>query len=589
MSKKRLLWQLYPSYLLITLLSLLAITWYASSSLRQFYLQQTASDLETRARLLEKHFSETIDLKKTKQIDSLSKELGKEISTRITIVLPSGQVVGDSKEDPRRMDNHADRPEIKKALAGQTGNSVRFSHTLQREMMYVAIPVKTDETIIGVLRVSISLISIDQTLQSIYKEIALGGIIAALLAAIISFLVSQRISFPLERLKDGAKRFARGDLKHKMPMPDTLEIGAVTKSMNQMAAQLDERIHTVIRQRNEQEAILASMVEGVLAVDSEERLISLNQAAADLIGIEPKESQGRSILEIIRNVDLQRFVKNALSSQDIIEGEIILSDITEKFLKAHGTVLSDEQGIKIGAVVVLHDVTRLKKLENIRRDFVANVSHELKTPITSIKGFVETLIDGAKNNPDDLDRFLNIIATQSDRLNAIIEDLLSLSRIEQGTEKAEISLERGKICEVIQAAVQSCDVKARNKKTKIDLTCPDDLMVNINAPLLEQAVINLIDNAIKYSGAESRVYISGFQTKSEVVIEVRDQGCGIAKEHLPRLFERFYRIDKARSRKLGGTGLGLAIVKHIAQAHQGRVSVQSTPGEGSTFSIYLPL
>jgi len=589
MSKKKLLWQLYPSYLLITLLSLLAITWYTSSSLRQFYLQQITSDLKTSAYLLQNHFSERINLKKTKPIDSLCKKLGKEISTRITIVLPSGHVVGDSRGDPQQMDNHADRPEIKKAFTGQTGNSVRFSHTLQRDMMYVAIPMKTKGEITGVLRVSISLISIDRTLESIYKKIVLGGIIAALLAAIISFLVSQRISHPLEKLKNGAKRFARGDLKHKMPIPDTLEIGAVTESMNQMATQLDERIHTVVRQRNEQEAILASMVEGVLAIDSEEHLISLNQAAADLVGIDPKESQGRSIQEIVRNVDLQRFVKSALSSQDIIEGEIIFNDTAEKFLQAHGTILSDEQGKKIGAVVVLNDVTRLKKLENIRRDFVANVSHELKTPITAIKGFVETLIDGAKNNPEDLSRFLAIIATQSGRLNAIIEDLLALSRIEQGTEKAEISLEKGKICDVIHAAILSCDVKAKKKKIKVDLNCPDNFAADINAPLLEQAVINLIDNAIKYSEPESTVHISSIRSKAEAVIEVCDQGCGIDKEHLPRLFERFYRIDKARSRELGGTGLGLAIVKHIAQAHNGHVCVESTLGKGSIFSIHLPL
>ena len=248
--------------------------------------------------------------------------------------------------------------------------------------------------------------------------------------------MSRRIAHPLEELKKGAERFAKGDLVHKLSIPDTYEIGAVTEAMNKMATQLDDRIRTVIRQRNEQEAILASMVEGVLAVDSEERPISLNQAAAKLIGIDPEESQGRSIQEVVRNIDLQRFVKNALSSQEIVEGEIVLSDTAEKFLQAHGTVLNDERGIKIGAVVVLNDVTHLKKLENIRRDFVANVSHELKTPITSIKGFVETLIDGAKNTPHDLDHFLDIIAIQSDRLNAIIEDLLTLSRIEQGAEQA---------------------------------------------------------------------------------------------------------------------------------------------------------
>jgi two-component system phosphate regulon sensor histidine kinase PhoR len=260
----------------------------------------------------------------------------------------------------------------------------------------------------------------------------------------------------------------------------------------------------------------------------------------------------------------------------------------ERFLQAHGTILHDAEDRGIGALVVLNDVTRIRKLESVRREFVANVAHEIRTPVTSIKGFVETLLDGALENPKNAEHFLNIIGRQAERLNAIIEDLLSLSRIEQETESAEIALKEGRIIDVLQAAVQLCEKKAAGKKIAVRLACEEDVSAKINPPLLEQALVNLIDNAINYSGRGSPVHVEAARGDTEIIIGVRDQGCGIAKQHLPRLFERFYRVDKARSRKLGGTGLGLAIVKHITQAHGGNVTVESTPGEGSTFRIHLP-
>jgi two-component system phosphate regulon sensor histidine kinase PhoR len=231
----------------------------------------------------------------------------------------------------------------------------------------------------------------------------------------------------------------------------------------------------------------------------------------------------------------------------------------------------------------------LKKLEKVRRDFVANVSHELRTPVTSIKGFVETLLDGAMNNPDELPRFLKIVAAQTDRLNAIIEDLLTLSRIEQEEEKSEIPLVRASVSGVLETAIEVCRQKAGEKNISLEMTCDADLTADMNAPLLEQAVINLIDNAIKYSTPDQAIQLSAERSEGELVIRVRDEGCGIGREHLSRIFERFYRVDKARSRRLGGTGLGLAIVKHIAQAHGGRATVESILGKGSTFSIHLPI
>jgi two-component system phosphate regulon sensor histidine kinase PhoR len=293
---------------------------------------------------------------------------------------------------------------------------------------------------------------------------------------------------------------------------------------------------------------------------------------------------------VVRNPELQNFIEQTLAGSEAVESQvIILNEDEERYLQFRGTILRDATGNKIGTVVVFDDVTRLRKLENMRKDFVANVSHELKTPITSIKGFIETLMDGAINDPEDARRFLDIIARQTHRLNAIIDDLLTLSKIEQQTEKTQIQLQSSPLLPTLTAAAQLCEVRATPKDIRMRIDCSEDLTVSINPPLLEQAVVNLIDNAVKYSPEHGEVMIRALPNDTEVLIQVIDRGCGIEPRYLPRLFERFYRVDKARSRKLGGTGLGLAIVKHIVQAHDGRVTVESTPGTGSVFTIHLPI
>jgi two-component system phosphate regulon sensor histidine kinase PhoR len=588
MARKRLLWQLYPSYLLIILIGIIAVLWYASKSLRETYVERAAADLEIRARLLEKQVLAKLTSVSGKSVDSLCKELGKRGSTRITVILNSGKVIGDSEEDPGKMDNHANRPEVRGALGGSTGTSTRFSRTLQQNMMYVAVPLRVNGEIVGVLRTSIPLTAIGEVLRAIQFKIALAGLIVAVLAAVVSWVVSRRISKPLEKLKRGAELFARGDLESRLAVPDSEELGGLAEAMNHMASQLDNRIRAETKQRNEMEAVLSSMVEGVLAVDAEERVIGINRAAAELLKVDSVHIKDHTIHEVVRNSELLRFVARTLVSMRPVEGDIVLRNGGEKFLQAHGTILRDAEGRGIGALIVLNDVTRIRRLENVRREFVANVTHEIRTPVTSVKGFVETLLDGALSDPENAKHFLTIIARQTDRLNAIIDDLLSLSRIEQETEDEEIVLKEDRIVDVLQAAIQVCETKAVAKKITIDLECEEGVLARINPPLLEQAVVNLIDNAIKYSDRKGTVLVGAARRDAEIIVIVRDQGCGITKEHLPRLFERFYRVDKARSRKLGGTGLGLAIVKHIAQAHGGKVTVESAPGKGSNFQIHLP-
>lgn len=597
--QRKLIWYLYPSYVLIVVIALVTVLLYTSTWLKQFYSQRTEQQLEAHARLFrtlleEKVMADSSSVPEDQRmndadVDGLCKTVGEQLTTRITVILASGRVIGDSMENPANMDNHANRPEIRAALAEQIGKSIRYSATLEREMMYVAIPAKHDGKVWGVVRASTSVAAIVDMLNSMYRKSAVGGIIVSLAAAMISFFVAYRINKPIADITQGAMRFADGELHHRLYVSGSQEITTLARAMNRMASQLNERIDTVTRQRSELEAMLGSMIEAVVVVDPEERILRCNQAAGRLFGFTVKTAEHRHIQEIIRNIDIQRFVKKTLAGHAPVEDVIVLNSGNEQFLRTHGTLLRTTTGQTTGAVLVFHNITRLKQLENMRREFVANVSHELKTPITSISGFVETLQGGAINEPENATRFLDIIARNARRLNAIIEDLLSLSKIEQEEEQGHILLIQKPVKPILETAVLVCGKKAQDKQVAIELRCDDPIKANVNADLLEQAVINLLDNAIKYSESHSIVTVRATQSEAEVVIAVEDSGCGIPRHHLPRLFERFYRVDKARSRKIGGTGLGLAIVKHIVHAHQGVVTVDSTPGKGSTFSIKLPI
>ena len=569
---------------------LLMSVFLTSKILKEFYFDQIKTDLKTRAFLIEEQVNKRLSPANAKYLNNLCKSLDKKTSMRVTIILPSGKVIADSEENPSMMDNHKDRPEIIKALSGQTGDSVRYSHTLRKNMMYVAIPVKENQKITGFLRVALPLLFIDKVLKVIYLKILAEGLIAAFIAVFISFFIAGRISKPLEDLGLGAMQFAKGDLKYRLSIPKTKEIGELALAMNEMANQLDSKITLITQQSNELEVILASLEEGVIAIDINEKIIKLNQAAAKLIGGNLSDIQNHKIQEVIRNSDLNEFIAKSLSTKYHVQEEIIFyTQDKECIIQAYSTALQNTEGSNIGALIVLNDITKLKKLENIRRDFIANVSHELRTPITSIKGYTETLIDGALDNREKAEQFINTILNQANRLNSIIEDLLSLSRLEQESKESELVTEESKIIDIIKSAIQLCSIKAESAKVETEFSCLEDIKMSVNSSLIEQVIVNLVDNAIKYSPEGNKVLIEALSKNNELIIKVTDNGCGIPKEHLPRIFERFYRVDKARSRKLGGTGLGLAIVKHICQAHGGYAKVDSTLGVGSTFSIHLPL
>ena len=588
MRRRKLLWHLFPSYLLITVIAVTAVSWYSYVALRNLCFEETAVALTARARLLEERTRPLIYGSDTERLEVLTEELGRAVSTRITVVAPDGRVLADSDEDPSVMDNHGDRPEVIEAMTGKVGRSTRYSFTLEKNMMYVAVPVLSDNGIGGVVRVALPLTAVQAQLRALRGRIAVAAVLLLAVAAVVSLVVSRRIALPLQQMERAARRFATSDLEHTVPVPRSAEFASLAESLNTMAAELDERMHTVVQQKAEQEAVFAGMTEGVVAVDREERIITLNRAAARMFGIEADAARGRAMQEVIRSTGFHEIAGAALDGEGPIERQMAVGAPDERILEAHAAPLrNDDQGIS-GAVIVLNDVTKLRKLENIRKDFVANVSHELRTPITSIKGFVETLRDGLDGDADQSRRFLEIIGKHVDRLNAIVEDLLYLSRIEKDTEQTSIVLEHHPVADLLKQSIDSCGPAAAQKNVEIRLSADESLKARVNRQLIEHALANLLDNAIKYSDTGGVVDVEAAGDDGEVVISVRDRGTGIAEEHQSRIFERFYQVDKSRSREMGGTGLGLSIAKHIVHAHGGTITVQSVLNQGSTFSIRLP-
>lgn len=579
-------------FLVIILLSIVAVSYLSFESQRSSYLKQVREMLEYRALLIIRQNPHLFDPADTVKAfnENLYTYHSDSVSMRVTVIRSDGVVILDTKEDPAQMDNHKNRDEIKNALVGQNGQSIRFSNTIKREMMYVALPVMNENNnIIGVVRTSVAISDIDSGITSVKLKIFYSALIISILALFISIFISQKISKPLIELKEGVEQFARGESNRKLYVTGSSEIEHLNQAINEMAQQLTERINTITRQHNEQQAILTSMTEGVIAIDSKENIFNVNGAALDLLHLN-KNILGRPLREAVRIPKVHQIVESIRDGKASgMVDEFTLFGSDEKFIQIQGAPIINALGQNIGGLLVFNDLTRIKELENIRRDFVANVSHELKTPITSIKGFVETLLDGAKDNKEELDKFLSIIAKQTNRLNSIINDLLSLSGIEQQAEKSQIDFKEEKIIDLLKSSTQNCQLKAEQKKMKINISADEGLVTQMNFQLMEQAVTNLIDNAIKYSNDNKEVNVTAGKVKGNgIVISVEDFGSGIPQEHHARLFERFYRVDKARSRQLGGTGLGLSIVKHIILAHNGRISVTSEVGSGSTFSLHIP-
>ena len=586
MRPARLIARLFPAFLLVTLMALVAALLYAEHAVRQFHIEQTAEGLEAELQLLEGAVHGPWSDVAALQAQLV--EYGRRTGSRYTLIAPDGRVLADSHESPEKMENHGARSEVVMAQAGQLpARATRFSATRLETLLYSAIPLRENGELRAVLRAARPIKGLEASLRGVELHMLAAAALIFVLATAASYLLSVRITRPLQALRATAERYAAGDFTQRPPLSDIEEVAALAETLKTMARQLDERIQSLSRERSESEAVLTSMIEGVLAVNNDEAIIRLNRAAAELLGITPEQAVGRDLREIVRNPALQGFVLDTLTSDAPIEKDLSLYVPDERSVAVHGTALQDTAGRRMGALVVLNDVTRLRRLENVQREFVANVSHELKTPITAIKGFVETLLGNDVHRPEDVHRFLEIVRRHTERLGSIIEDLLSLSRIEQ-EERGILEFAEVDLRDIVASAIQLCRTRSNNKDIAIENRCVQAMPTRANARLIEQALVNLLDNATKFSPPGRLVIVDGERRDGCWVLNVRDQGCGIAAEHLPRLFERFYRVDKARSRQSGGTGLGLAIVKHIVTAHGGSVSVQSLPGQGSTFSLSLP-
>lgn len=585
--RKTLLRQVFPTYFATVVACLAALAFVATMLVRSFVYDSAKLELQNMISISEQIFLPRDARTVAPGSDDEIERLFQSLAVRITIMDPSGTVLADSQARADRLENHALRPEFSAAIARGEGMATRRSESIGKELLYLARSVRRDGKIVAVVRASMPLPFLRETLASFYLQLALGGAAILAAAAALAFASVKRINRPLIELGNAARRFGSGDLEYRCRVVEPEEIGILANTMNSMAEELHRQIDDVDRRRREAEAILSGMAEGVIVLDRELRVVKTNAAAQRLSPSPSGETViGRSLLETFRATELQRLAKEALSERKPVEGSLTIYAGSPKYLHVYAAEIPGRDGG--GCLLVLHDVTRLILLENVRKDFVANVSHELKTPITSIKGFVETLADGALEDPAQARRFLDIIDRHAQRLEDIIEDLLALARLEQ-QEGRPLETERIPLLLVLENARLVCRLKSDEKKITTAVVCPQDLEISANKTLLEQAFVNLLDNAVKYSGPSTTVRIEAYAEGGEVVAKVIDQGIGIPAKDLSRIFERFYRVDKGRSRDAGGTGLGLSIVKHVMAAHGGSVSVESWEGTGTTFTLRFPI
>ena len=520
--------------------------------------------------------------------DEFADDIGNRLtSVRVTIIDLNGKVIGDSVLDGEKLfalENHIYRPEIQEALKKNTGSSRRFSTTTREDMLYVATVFKNGNK--GIIRLSTPLTEIENISKQL-KKILIPLLFSFFIIIIfISLFVSFYISKPVRRISQTALEISSGNFFKKSEKNRNDEIGDLGRAIDDLSEQIRNKLEEINFTKSRLEAVLLSMSEGVMVVDSEGIIILMNQSLKNFLDVQDHPN-GRKPIEVLRNVEVQNIVNDSLKDEAIAtENEITVFLPEEKVFLVHASPIKRE-GKSEGAVLVFHEITKLRRLERIRQDFVANVSHELRTPLSSIKGYTETLIDGALNDEENAANFLKTIHSESERLSNLIDDLLSLSRIESN--KIKMVLGACDIYEPLKQSVATLEKNASEKKITITISIPDNLpKVLGDETRLSQVFYNLIDNAIKYTHENGEIRIYAHETGKFIQVDIEDNGIGIPENDLSRIFERFYRVDKARSREMGGTGLGLSIVKHIVQAHGGEVWVKSTLGAGSTFSFTIP-
>jgi two-component system phosphate regulon sensor histidine kinase PhoR len=564
---------------------------YITAAVKHVYIERVVEDLTVRTKLMSHEVNRRKLLSDAAAIDHFCKEWGKLSDTRYTVILPDGSVIGDSRKDPSKMENHRFRPEISTARQEGMGHSVRFSRTIGMNLVYLAIPLKNNRKTVAFIRASVPVDTVAITIRVIRTQILIGMAVAAVIFAIIGIIISRLISRPLENVQQAAEKLAGGDLSARVLPEGSSETAALATTINRMADELQSRMRVITRQQSELNAVFSSMSEGVLALDFDMKILHINQTAKNWLGLRKCDCTGLPVTECIRIFDFTELLKEMADYAGNCEKEISISEDhkNEIHLRIRSSKLIDKSGWLGGTVLVMNDITRRRQLETMRRRFVADVSHELKTPLTAIMGATETMRNDTTINSGAASRLLQILERQSGRMQRMVNDLLSLSAIEYDTDRGAIELSSGHIDQVLRQITATYREDAADKGHNLELIIRDNPVAEINAPLLEDAIANLLDNAIKYSSPGSNIRLTLSADSENCRIAVCDDGPGIEACHLPHLFQRFYRIDKARSREAGGTGLGLAIVKHIIVAHHGQVSVESTPGKGSCFTITLPL
>jgi two-component system, OmpR family, phosphate regulon sensor histidine kinase PhoR len=588
--RRNLFWKLALTFFALLVSVLVAVDFFAERALHRDSERAAFAQLATIARFATAHPPEFPSLGTTlsEDLDRLNHwaaEVGSD-GARVTVIRADGRVLADSQSDARSMEDHSDRPEIQEALAKGVGRSVRRSVTMKRDLLYYAVRQDVAGGSPIVLRFAIPAETADQALGLFRRSLWVASLVILLVAGMAALLVSRGFSDRVERLREFSRRVAEGDFR-ALPgdgSGDALEmLGA---SLNQTAARMDRAIRTLTEERNLSSAILGSMVEGVAVVNGAERLVFANQGFADILELDVPPKSGSALVEIVRQTELIEAVRQVLAGEPRVEAEIVTGTLRQHFFAA--TVAAVRAGETSGAVVVLHDITELRKLERVRRDFVANVSHEFKTPLTAIQGFSETLLAGAIDDPQNRERFLGIILEHSRRLARLTDDLLKLSQMD--ADRLELEIRRVSVAELIESCLETAQHRAAEKDIRVYVSQSNELPdIAGDRRRLAEVLQNLLDNATQYTLPGGRITLSADVRDADVVFTVSDTGIGIPKADQSRIFERFYRVDAARSREAGGTGLGLAIAKHLVEVHGGRIWVESEIGQGSQFNFSVPV
>ena len=585
-----LFWKLGFAFFALLIAVLLSVDFYAERALRRDYERAGFEQLAAIARIALAYPPQPSAVAPSHPQDSagLRGWVAKMAASgvRVTVIASDGQVLADSQSDPRTMENHADRPEIRDAWATGHGQSIRHSVTINSSLLYHAVRLSSAGAAPVVLRFALPLQTVDQEIWEFRRRLWLASLLVLLVTGTASLLISRSFSDRVDRLTDFFHRVAEGDFR---PLEadragDALEALAI--SLNATAARLDRSIQTLTEERNLSSAILGSMVEGVAVVNAAERLLFANRGFAEILGLDVPPQSGSALLEVVRQTELIEAVRGVLTGENRVEAEIVTGTLRQHFFAV--TVASVSAAETSGAVIVLHDITELRKLERIRRDFVANVSHEFKTPLTAIQGFAETLLAGAIDDPQNRIRFLEIILEHSRRLARLTDDLLKLSKMD--ADKLELEIRRLSVSVFVESCIETAQRPAANKDLRISVKLPERLPdIAADRRRLAEVLQNLLDNAMQYTPAGGQIMVSASANGAEMTFTVSDTGIGIPQADQPRIFERFYRVDVARSREVGGTGLGLSIAKHLVEAHGGRIWVHSEVGQGSQFYFTVPL